>query len=1445
MLTDQTYDLSEFGPLSNAFIDFHDTMEKFSHWLEESEGMAFKNFVKSIDLEQEGNGIANELSNYDKIESTTKIFEKLELEKARLFGRRIHTYLYTDHGLEYTHWEPETHKIRELCITVFAHIDDFFIPTSKQGRKARPQARIKLMKELFDDIEENHALFELFSRVLLDICNKTQTKIVQENEDPLALAARCLELHVGSKGLRMRKNNEILKRQIETILWKDYVPSFVIKKRERVPAIDELIKFREHPNRNCIQILGEGGLGKTKLVIEFIKKSLEEDNGDAEFDSVLMLTAKSDSQGEWSTDFSDFTKQEDLPSPRDPTLAFGHYISGMDFEETMEYIFKFADVTLNSLDAMQNLERAFRNDRLLIILDNFEDANEKNLEKFESFFEEVMQFKSCRSKIIVTGRTKTEYTNDVPVLELQRLSDTQAVELMGKRYQYEFERYYAGGDDPPNRAIFDDFRSAIGVDLITNIRKQVEKVDKELAAHFADGILHPGVLFYFISMLMDGLLVDEYKEKHQGSKPDFIQIFTYGVCHEQYGVRDYLESWEKWIKDKTTLYVKNDEVCMRILKVMAESPDQFFSFVLLFDGWDHEQDSKQTVNRAFEKLQSHQGILECHLELGTYRISREAINLYGLDTNLTSDFDITKKVQSLVDDPESLAMELPGLIDSAKPNIHINEFHALVHAISEVSKNPKCKGYHESSVKKMIEFFPEVYAQHYPSNKWTINELRELLAENSDVSSNILKEQLLKLAKQSVNENPKKSSFVHLSNFSNSNVVNHPKLSTLPAFVLDFLSILPDKETFFQQLTQFPIPNLEQAKLRINFREQLSTLFINPDHDALSNDALTEKQLLLMMQFCTLISKDIERLADISCWFIHQLNEKIDFSNKEDVQQFMVKATSHMSSDESTIRKNLTSICQDNRVRTTIQVNPRTVAMYDYFDSIDIVNIDFGMDHLLEESLPFTEIRPKNNSTSIDELTQNLAHKYYSAELEIDEYNPNKRCILMSSVPALKMFRYIQLERKEHSVSVNEVDAGSDSTDSSESASSANGEKPSEAYERFVTELSVDNRNHIFLITLEAQASSHSLEDLKLSDQNTLQQLLDAANAKKETANPWLVKFSPYRKDFITAIERKRIELYPTNTNNKSKEKFSIESVEWFERKKAGMLSDIAEAEAEIRNLEPELKKHMKTKDQETSPVTFANKFVKKFQRPYSKYKNTSMRWYAAFGSFFTNNVDFCSIMESYDNELTRQLKISNKSSNQRKNIMKFCDYWLSELRSRFGCPTQTNAEKKAKKIKDRNERRRQQEVAEQAAFLKHEQERKRRKQEKEERQQKAELLRQQQAEENKKKNLQAFLEDHHSSSINHSNLQFILHAMKNARQILDQYDAQSMRFSAWFSKCYQISHLHASWFLNPNYALLLAHIESKIFLIEYSPREIIESYLKSKGFENQRIEKIWKNSVK
>ena len=155
-------------------------------------------------------------------------------------------------------------------------------------------------------------------------------------------------------------------------------------------------------------------------------------------------------------------------------------------------------------------------------------------------------------------------------------------------------------------------------------------------------------------------------------------------------------------------------------------------------------------------------------------------------------------------------------------------------------------------------------------------------------------------------------------------------------------------------------------------------------------------------------------------------------------------------------------------------------------------------------------------------------------------------------------------------------------------------------------------------------------------------------------------------------------------------------------------------------------------------------------------------------------------------------------------------------------------------------ERRRRQEAAVHAESLQWQERRKQTELAAEEKRKKAELLRKQQEEENKKNNLEAFLGSHRPSAIH-----LIVNAMEISRRRMNQYDPTSMKFSAWFSKCYPHPPVHAKFALNPTYILLLNHIESKIFLHEYSSWEIIESYLKLKGFGHQRIEEIREKSGK
>ena len=195
-----------------------------------------------------------------------------------------------------------------------------------------------------------------------------------------------------------------------------------------------------------------------------------------------------------------------------------------------------------------------------------------------------------------------------------RLSDSQALELMKLKYDFEYRQYYSGNASGNRIQIFDDFKKAINDKLIPDIKNAIEAIDPHVASNFMDGVLHPGVLFYFISMLMDGDLYDDYVKEKEIS-PSFAALFEYAVCHQDYGIPTYLTRWDDWIKDKTTKYVQNDKTCMAILSHMANYPTEFFDVISLLDALPDLD--KPTLTTAFTKLASHDGILEKHLENGS------------------------------------------------------------------------------------------------------------------------------------------------------------------------------------------------------------------------------------------------------------------------------------------------------------------------------------------------------------------------------------------------------------------------------------------------------------------------------------------------------------------------------------------------------------------------------------------------------------------------------------------------------------------------------------------------------------------------------------------------------------------------------------------------------------------------------------------------------------
>ena len=214
-----------------------------------------------------------------------------------------------------------------------------------------------------------------------------------EREHKLAYATRCIRVHAGKHAAESLQETGFFNTN-DTIVWKHYVKGNGKVGRKTLPALDHLIDARTK-GRNVIQIIGEGGLGKTKLTIDSSNTVWKQ----RPWSIVLMLTAKSPEQGEWNTSFSSF-RQEGLLSPR-PTLAFGHYVPDMDYDKVMDYIYDLVDVENTGKISDEGVTK-----EILIILDNFEDASQPVAEKFyDHFFEKVDELPECKSKIIITGRT--------------------------------------------------------------------------------------------------------------------------------------------------------------------------------------------------------------------------------------------------------------------------------------------------------------------------------------------------------------------------------------------------------------------------------------------------------------------------------------------------------------------------------------------------------------------------------------------------------------------------------------------------------------------------------------------------------------------------------------------------------------------------------------------------------------------------------------------------------------------------------------------------------------------------------------------------------------------------------------------------------------------------------------------------------------------------------
>ena len=189
--------------------------------------------------------------------------------------------------------------------------------------------------------------------------------------------------------------------------WKEYINALGIDYRNKQQvAIDMLIRYFEE-GAQLVEITGRGGVGKTALTHEFIRRITNKySKTNLSYDKILFITSKSRKQGEYAATRVQLEKGEKLLNPHDPKRGLAqNFIEKADYYSFLDRICRLKTNQTGSIE--EQAQKILMENNYLVIVDNFEDVTDPNqLEQYDRFFRKVTK---GDSNIIITTRDKPRY----------------------------------------------------------------------------------------------------------------------------------------------------------------------------------------------------------------------------------------------------------------------------------------------------------------------------------------------------------------------------------------------------------------------------------------------------------------------------------------------------------------------------------------------------------------------------------------------------------------------------------------------------------------------------------------------------------------------------------------------------------------------------------------------------------------------------------------------------------------------------------------------------------------------------------------------------------------------------------------------------------------------------------------------------------------------------
>ena len=378
--------------------------------------------------------------------------------------------------------------------------------------------------------------------------------------------------------------------------WKEYVKVMAKPNQGEEPKVAiEAIQTALDPDLGraaVVEITGVGGLGKTTAAREYMKRVINRDYHDTPYEYYFYYTSKGE-QGEIETTFG----SENFIRPAGWKEGGGTYIEKLGFNVFLKKICTSLDIE----HTKEMLIDYLINNRILIVLDNFEDVkeNESSYSEYVNFFQRIWVGKN-QSRVIVTSRQQGQFSSTATEIKLQELDGIMASELIYKRYNYLNRNVGRDvGRDAFNYS--ENVKNFIARyvnrkgDMVKDILERLKKNNHE-KEEINLNLSHPVMLLRLSSILSSKIVKEATQSVGSETNPDILNILASIITDPEYGFLEYNEQVLAYIIKKAWDSLLHDPFCVAILKLLLEQGEE---------GLEHNSIKKQLQNMPEFQMKFH------------------------------------------------------------------------------------------------------------------------------------------------------------------------------------------------------------------------------------------------------------------------------------------------------------------------------------------------------------------------------------------------------------------------------------------------------------------------------------------------------------------------------------------------------------------------------------------------------------------------------------------------------------------------------------------------------------------------------------------------------------------------------------------------------------------------------------------------------------------------